>query len=619
MTNTPAILGSDYDAPALLPSGLNGYASKRIVALARLRLAEQTGDTEVARVCNWELGLCDLLVSPRESHSHYIGGDYTGYALRYGLTSDTLPYAQARAHETRDIILQLHYQIYAHLQTLQTGREWVDRMRVLLETLRRYIDGCRAAPTNGHDFRGLYIEEGLAACVPMLSCRGVLQESDAKVWAKYVVDLAEESQAFPVEKPEVRPHMRYRWAFSYLDALCALPPEAADQTVRDRALALLGDAGAFYIADPLEDYFAMLVTAADAKLRKHWGELGTHERLIRQQYAILVRRAEFHEATGNGMLTAHFYREARRLVEQQRQYFEDQDIARLERAEQSAIRHAVNAGEFKEIRIPMLIPTEALNHVQDTAEATVAALVALAAGELPDLAAIGSQIDGVETPLLTLLPRAVVGPGKVVGESSGEATNRELAIQQQAILDARILGSAMTHTAAKGRARVGLTFEHLASPMVALHLDDESYKIILCGCERLLAEDWISAAHLLVLRIEDVLRQHLNGLGVDTTEFRRGASGTSARTDDASFATLMRKSLADGRTVEQYLGSDLWNLMNMVLDSQTGLNLRNDFAHGLARLGHCQPDLVGLALALLYALSDRASQSGEPRGEPPAP
>ena len=123
MTNTPAILGSDYDAPALLPSGLNGYASKRIVALARLRLAEQTGDTEVARVCNWELGLCDLLVSPRESHSHYIGGDYTGYALRYGLTSDTLPYAQARAHETRDIILQLHYQIYAHLQTLQTGRE----------------------------------------------------------------------------------------------------------------------------------------------------------------------------------------------------------------------------------------------------------------------------------------------------------------------------------------------------------------------------------------------------------------------------------------------------------------------------------------------------------------
>jgi hypothetical protein len=70
----------------------------------------------------------------------------------------------------------------------------------------------------------------------------------------------------------------------------------------------------------------------------------------------------------------------------------------------------------------------------------------------------------------------------------------------------------------------------------------------------------------------------------------------------------MRRTLPDGRSVKEYLGSDLWDHLDSVLNSQTGLNLRNDFAHGLARAGQCSADIAGLALSLLYQLSAAAAR-----------
>lgn len=123
----------------------------------------------------------------------------------------------------------------------------------------------------------------------------------------------------------------------------------------------------------------------------------------------------------------------------------------------------------------------------------------------------------------------------------------------------------------------------------------------------MIAGDFISATHVLIPRIEDVLRQHLRGIGVDTTEFRRDVGDGTSRTDDAPLGALMRRALPDGRTVKEYLGADLWDNVDSVLNSQTGLNLRNDFAHGLARPAHCTAENAGIALAVMYQLAAAAS------------
>ena len=46
------------------------------------------------------------------------------------------------------------------------------------------------------------------------------------------------------------------------------------------------------------------------------------------------------------------------------------------------------------------------------------------------------------------------------------------------------------------------------------------------------------------------------------------------------------------------------------MNSQTGLNLRNEFAHGLAREHHASPEVAGIELVCLYLLAELAEQEG---------
>jgi Domain of unknown function (DUF4209) len=160
--------------------------------------------------------------------------------------------------------------------------------------------------------------------------------------------------------------------------------------------------------------------------------------------------------------------------------------------------------------------------------------------------------------------------------------------------------------------KVGLTADELVQPLAPLDLDEGTASLIRHACDRFIQEDFVSAMHILVPHIEDVLRQHIKSLGVDTTEFRRDVGDGTSRTDDATLGALMRKSLPDGRTVKDHLGPDLWDHLDSILNSQTGLNLRNEFAHGLARPQHCSPQNAGIALSLLYLLSKAAEQINKP-------
>jgi uncharacterized protein DUF4209 len=588
VTRTPAILGPAYDAPAQLAADLRLNGAKRAMVRAELDRADAAGDAEAARLMRWELGLIDLVPTAAEGFSPYRGGTYEQYAEFYHLTPETVPYARERARETRDILFKLQYLEFVLLRSEPTGRAWIDLQREILATYREYIDGCRTGAGNDrHCFAGIYVEHALLRVGQLLSRPGLVPPSDLPAWAEWILALAEDSRTFPVERADMIAQQRHRWVADFLRYLTVLPPDATAPAFRTRVLALLADAAAYYQSTPLNDNFEHLVAEVEAELRKYWGEKGTHEQMIRRQYEATVRRARFHESTGNGLVTATFYRQARTLVEQQRQYFTDDDVAQLQRLEQEALDRGVQGGEFKRLGFSIEIPKEIMDYVRDTPKATVEAIVAESVHSIPNRGRLRDEVlkANAQAPLQALIGRTVVGPGKVVGQSGGPEGNVEFDVEFRAMLQTRILGIGVADAVTKAAVQVGLTPSHLVAPLGPLGLDEGSVELLRRGCERMIAGDFVSATHILVPRIEDALRQHLNAIGVDTTDYVRLGDGTS-RTDDATLGSLMRRKLPDGRTVREYLGGDLWDHLDSALNRQTGLNLRNEFAHGLARPEH---------------------------------
>jgi hypothetical protein len=427
--------------------------------------------------------------------------------------------------------------------------------------------------------------------------------------------MAEDSRLFPVRSDEDPEFFLHRWPAFYLRHLVALPPDASAPSKRARVLQLLAEASTYYQSHPLNDHFEGKVAEIEAGLRKHWGESGTHAVMIRRQFDALLRRAEFHQSTTSPLLAAHFFREARRLAEQQRQYFQSEDLAKLQLAEQSAIESIIAGGELKTIAIPLEIPMDVMDHTRASPEETVTALVDLAIQSIPNRSELETRVKqgNAEAPLQALFGRTLLGPGKVVGETSTPEQNLVLDVEAEATRIASIVGAAVSITARRAANAVALSPEHLVAPLESLALDADTISMVQHGCERLLAGDFVSATHILVPHVEDALRQHLKHLGVDTTEFRKDAGDGSSRTDDATLGSLMRKSLPDGRTVLDYLSSDVWHHLNSTLNSQTGLNLRNEFAHGLARSRHCTPEIAGLALSLFYIIAEYSRRNASDR------
>jgi len=385
VTRTPTILGPAYDAPAHLPADLRINGEKRALALAELNRAEAAGDAEAARLMRWELGVIDLVPIGAEKVSPYRGATYEQYAEFYYLTAETVSYARERAHETKDILLKLQYLEFVLLRSEPKGRAWIDLQREILAADREYVDGCLAGLGNDrHGFAGIYIERALLRVGQLLSRPGLVPPGDLPGWAEWIVRLAEDSRGFPVDRADMVAQQRHRWVADFLRHLTVLPPDATPLPVRTRALTLLADAAAYYQATPLNDTFEHLVAEVEAELRKHWGETGTHERMIRKQFEATLRRAKFHESTGNGLVTATFYRQARAIVEQQRQYFTNDDVARLQRLEQEALDRGIQGGEFKGLSFSIEIPKELMDYVRGTPEATVETIVGEAVRSVPN-------------------------------------------------------------------------------------------------------------------------------------------------------------------------------------------------------------------------------------------
>jgi hypothetical protein len=116
---------------------------------------------------------------------------------------------------------------------------------------------------------------------------------------------------------------------------------------------------------------------------------------------------------------------------------------------------------------------------------------------------------------------------------------------------------------------------------------EENLGVIAVGLERAMSGDNISALHILVPQLEDVLRALLPRVGIDTMVPGRELGTTQEMTLGQILPRLTERGV---------MSEDDHFLFSLVLEDPAGDNLRNDVAHGLLRVGLCTDDRVGRIL-----------------------
>lgn len=108
-------------------------------------------------------------------------------------------------------------------------------------------------------------------------------------------------------------------------------------------------------------------------------------------------------------------------------------------------------------------------------------------------------------------------------------------------------------------------------------MEDANYEIIEFGINRFFAGDYVSSLHILLPQLEACVRNIFMRAGYATTSIKRGNAQ-----HEETFNVFLDRS-----DVKESLGIDLHKFLQFVLVEQTGYNLRNIFAHGLADINMC--------------------------------
>jgi phosphatidylglycerol:prolipoprotein diacylglycerol transferase len=607
MTRTHAQLGRELDQAPDTPGEFYAREVRRVLERASAD-AEASGDAELLFELEREQSLLDICQIDRSGETVFrepIGGERAAHAL----TTDAVPYFALRAQQTQDPLLRVLYLEYALSKGPSSGRDWIANMRAVANAHRDLLNHARSVQAADPDRTGHLADQVSNRLTAILGRGGVLQASaEIRTWADWVVGFAESMAAFAWQEPK-RVWLAARWSFRVTRVLTALRESEIAPDVRQRALDVVGRAYTTMSADVGSDLIAANVAQVEADLLNHFKVPGATEALFRRQYELLAARADAEAAKGADIVAAHFYRQARKVMEQRRDQFTREEVAAVQRKEQEHLRLVEATGALSEITVPLPFDPEMLDQTQATPDETVQLLLSEAEARLPDPAklAVQTQTDAEVAPLASMMPQSLMGSGKVVGEAITAEELQTAGIEWRMTIHASILGTRYDVTLAAAARTIALGPDDVMRALAALQIDEGTRALIRAGVERLLAADHISAVHILVPRIEDVLRQQLNAWGVETTTFQAPGGAATTRTDDVTFGALLRRSAVDGTTVEALLGTRLFQYVEAVYQSPSGMNLRNTVAHGLARPGMCVGTISGIVVHTLFALSSRAA------------
>jgi len=216
---------------------------------------------------------------------------------------------------------------------------------------------------------------------------------------------------------------------------------------------------------------------------------------------------------------------------------------------------------------------------------------------------------GKEAPLSQLLPTITVHEGRPVARTETDEERHLQNVRRQyslLVLGAQIwLSRAFALFREHGALAASSLVDAIRESPV---FPDDKTQIIRRGLERYAEGDHISAIHILVPHLEDCLRRLLGTLGT-----------LGAATTMTPAGRMREKLLPEVLEAEQIkaafglISDRLWRYFEHVLVAETGLNLRNDVAHGLLRAEESNEGTANIVVHLYLLLGLLRKEANDDR------
>ncbi len=392
-------------------------------------------------------------------------------------------------------------------------------------------------------------------------------------------------------------HPEVRYCLDLIDAIVNLERRSRPEDLQ-QALSVCQAGAAFYTSEQggRDYYIARAFADREATLQTKLGHpdaAGTAR----------VRIGEFWEAEadlkgkGSNLVSAALLQKA---IQQYANIGRSDKVEELKVKVRESYQAANEQGEFGRISSEVKIPvTDIENQARELLkQGLVKALlsIGIAPAWIPDIEEARNRAQQLkqEFPLQGIIPHSTIrGTRQVNMAATQEEIDEANALNQYAV-DAELRGVFLGHTfkilVEEGGLDSSSLVQHLArSPFI----EPDVLDVIAVGVQRYFEQDYVSALHVLVPKLEETLRRTISKLGASTTS--QGSDGfTREKPLDEVLKTPQLKDLLGKRVLFYY---------EYMLNHQLGENLRNDVAHGLMSRDRCTKNLTERVIHLYLILT----------------
>ncbi|MFI3547289.1 DUF4209 domain-containing protein [Mammaliicoccus sciuri] len=194
---------------------------------------------------------------------------------------------------------------------------------------------------------------------------------------------------------------------------------------------------------------------------------------------------------------------------------------------------------------------------------------------IPKITIIEDQVDKLskEFPLQDFISKSLLSDGKKIVENTTEEDNKTINFNSNYMIHLNINVELVLKAIFD---KLILEFEISTEDFMQKFnrwelLDKKNIPFIEHGISRFLEKDYLSALHILVPQFESTVRRMFSKAGYSTTSIRKGNTQ-----QEVTFNEFLLRD-----DVKSAFGNDVHKLIQIVMVEQSGLNLRNEIAHGL--------------------------------------
>ena len=500
-------------------------------------------------------------------------------------TEEALDYYEQRARETNNPVLKSWYADF------------------IWESRRDHVFA-RMAIQALHDTYSLLIKDGDRLHVAADSVVRPVRLARALRDSELVADAKGKAFVALEDFMTLEAHPAVRWALEPIDAVM----EGGDVTKEEIAILLeateqgeefYAAASKYHLARSFAKRVVTLLRRSDARDGARDAEL---------------RIGRYHEAEAE-RADSHFGA-AVHLQDAIQHYADVGSGEDVERLKKELYEHWTAAqGEFKQIEADFEFPAE---QVREWARALLAlgvdqALLGVACDRslIPVIESVKERSRELadEFPLKHLFTRVTIdGPRQVHRAGSPEESEKAEVFYQYGF-NLLFLSLFVDVTFAVFRDEGGLDAATMSDVLQrSPFIDGDTAEVLEVGLERYLSGDFVSAMHVLIPQLEDVLRRMLRLLGGPTTSIRDGVT-----------LEIYLNQVLDAPEMEHLLGKNTIFYLRYLLVEQLGRNLRNRVAHGLIRKSECdRPTLALVVMSLLRLVPYKAETESTTEGPQPS-